>query len=270
VVLLVPASGVLERSVTLPLAAERDPAGVLAYEMDRLTPFRAEEVFWGWAAEARDRANGRLRLRLSLLPKASVQDVLSALERLRLRPEQIEASDHGGTVRTIPLAVAATVRSGLQRVLPRLAAAACATMALAALAVPFVRQEIARAAVEARIGQLRPGVAEAEALRRRIAGSEAGADVIAAERARVGDPLRVLATVTGILPDDTYLTELQLRRGRLGLSGQSAAAARLIPALAAAPSLKNPTFVAPVTRAANGQADVFSLAADLAAAGPGR
>ena len=42
--------------MTLPLAAERDPERVLGYEMERLTPFGAEEVFWAFAVQLRDKA----------------------------------------------------------------------------------------------------------------------------------------------------------------------------------------------------------------------
>src|SRR5215469_11702661 len=48
VILRLPAGMLLERSVVLPLAAEREPEPVLRYELDRLTPFSGEEVFWTW------------------------------------------------------------------------------------------------------------------------------------------------------------------------------------------------------------------------------
>ena len=36
----------LAKTVTLPLAAERELEQVLAFEMDRETPFKAEELYW--------------------------------------------------------------------------------------------------------------------------------------------------------------------------------------------------------------------------------
>lgn len=265
-VVRLPAGLLLEREVVLPLAAERDPASVLGYEMDRFTPFSAEEVFWDWETVRRDRSQNRLRLRLSLVPRSALESVLVALEALGIFPIAIETATSSGAIRRIPVARPTAPRTRLQRSVPVLAGATCAVLAVAVLVTPFLEQARRRQAVEAEIGTLRPQVAEVEALRQRIAGDTAGADVIAAERARLGDPLRVLATVTEILPDDTFLTDLQLRRGRLGISGQSAAAARLIPALAAEPSLRNPAFVAPVTRAEVGRADIFSITAELGAA----
>ena len=54
-------------------------------------------------------------------------------------------------------------------------------------------------------------------------------------------------------------------RGRvLTLAGQSAAAARLIPALTAAPTLRDPAFSAPITRNEATQAELFSIRAMVA------
>jgi general secretion pathway protein L len=136
-------------------------------------------------------------------------------------------------------------------------------LAVAAAGTPFVTQSLAIAAVEARIAALQPRVAEVEALRRRIAAGTAGNDVIAAERARNGDALQVLATVTDLMPDDTVLADLSLRQGKLDISGRSLTAARLIPAMAADPTLRNPSFVAPVTRTPDGKADTFVIRAEL-------
>ena len=59
----------LERSVELPLAAERDVDRVLGFEMGRFTPFTAADVVWQADGLQRDAAQRRLVLRLSLVPK---------------------------------------------------------------------------------------------------------------------------------------------------------------------------------------------------------
>jgi general secretion pathway protein L len=129
--------------------------------------------------------------------------------------------------------------------------------------MPFITQSLARGSVEARIAALQPQIAQVEALRRRIAAGSAGQDVIAAERARIGDALQVLAAVTELMPDDTVLSDLSLRQGKLGIGGRSLTAARLIPAMAADATMHNPSFAAPVTRTPDGKADTFVIRAEL-------
>ena len=263
-VLRLPPALLLEREVLLPLAAEREPERVLAYEMDRITPFSSAEVFWTYAAERRDRARGRLHLRLSVVTRVAVQSLLEALGRAGLAPTVLEVPSSAGPVRRIAMQRPDSRRERLARTARIAAASGCAVLAAAAVAVPFARQSAALSRVDRRMEALRPQVAQAEALRRQIAASTASVDVVAAERARVGDALAVLAAVTELLPDDTVLTDFTLRQGKLTISGQSAAAARLIAAMSADPVIRNPDFAASVTRIDNGRADLFSIRAEIA------
>jgi general secretion pathway protein L len=267
VLLRPPPGALLEREVVLPLAAQHDPAGVLRYDLDRLTPFAAEEVFWTWRQEARDAAHGALRLRLSLLPKAALQPAIEALRRAGLPLAGLEASAPGGAPRAIPLGEAATLsprREAWRRRGFVVAGTACAGLAIAAIILPFVLQSMALAAAERHIETLQPKVAEAEALRRRMAEAKGGQDAFAAERARIGDALQAIAALTDILPDDTWLTELTLRQRKLTMAGRSGGAARLIGLLSADPTIRDAAFVAPVTRAeSGGGGDVFSIRAEL-------
>src|SRR5438874_1264806 len=54
-VLRLVADDVLGKTLVLPLAVERQLDQALAFEMDRETPFLAEEVFWTYRVARRDR-----------------------------------------------------------------------------------------------------------------------------------------------------------------------------------------------------------------------
>ncbi len=264
VALRVAPSLLLERRLTLPLAAERDLGRVLRYEMDRITPFAAAEVFWSWELERRDRENGRLHLLVSLIPKAALARVIAALARVGAPPTLLETSSPAGSLRRIALRDESAAREGSGRPVLIAASAICALLAAIALALPFVLQSLALASIEAKIEELQPRVTLAEALRTRLAARAGGLDAIQAESARVGDALEAIAAITEILPDDTYLTALTLRQRQVTLSGMSAAAPRLIAMLTADPSVRNPAFQAPVTRSETGHADLFSIRAEMA------
>jgi general secretion pathway protein L len=252
-------AAMLERKVVLPLAAEHDVSRVLHYEMDRLTPFTAEQVFWSTSIERRDRSAGRLELCLSLLPKSSMLPVFAAMEAIGRKITAIETVGRSGESRTIEL-VPPSLRG---RRIRAVACGAIAVLAVLAVVTPFVTQSLARGAIEARIADLQPQIAQVDGLRRRIATGSAGNDVIAAEHARIGDALQVLATITELLPDDTVLADLSLRQGKLSIGGRSGGAPQLIPAMAADPTLRNPSFAAPVTRTPDGKSDTFVIRAEL-------
>jgi general secretion pathway protein L len=253
-----PAAVMLEKQLSFPLVAERELGRVLAYEMDRETPFTADEVWWNWRVESRDKALGLLTLTLFLLPKAHGQMIVAALAETGLRPSVVDAATAGGQRHQIQLdnsPVHRIVLSGKTRAL----AAACLALAVIALIAPFVRQSLALGHVETRIAELKPQVDEVQQLRRRIESSGQGASQLAMEQAGSADPLKVLAETTQALPDDTHLTDLNLHKHKLSVSGQSEEAAKLIGLLAADPLFKNPTFTSAVTHVQGSKLDAFSI-----------
>ena len=248
----------LEKQLAFPLAAERELGRVLAYEMDRETPFTADEVWWNWRVDARDKAQGQLTLTLFLLPKAHSQAIAAALAESGLRPSVIDAGTAGGGRHQIQLddsPVHRIVLSGKTRAL----AAACLALAVIALIAPFIRQSLALGHAETRIAELKPQVDEVQQLRRRIDASGQGASALAMEQAGSADPLKVLAETTQTLPDDTHLTDLALHKHKLSISGQSEEAAKLIGLMTADPLFKNPAFTSAVTRVQGSKLDAFSI-----------
>jgi general secretion pathway protein L len=139
----------------------------------------------------------------------------------------------------------------------------CGVLAVAAVALPFIVQSIAWTGIDARIEAMRPQVALAEALRKQIADNATLPHTLAAARVQAGAPLHSIAVLTDVLPDDTHLITLSLRQRKLTISGRSAAAARLIGAMAAQPLIHNPAFAAPVIRDEDNGGEKFSIRADL-------
>jgi general secretion pathway protein L len=264
IVLRAPRIGALEQVVALPLAAERGVGQVLLHDMDRLTPFRADEVVWDWAVERRDRARGRLHVRLTLIPRAMIDPLLRRLADAGIAPTLIEANAGAGGLRCLAVAQDAAHGQHWQRRGLHVAATACALLAVLATGLPFVLQGRAIARIDRQVSALQPAVAEAGALRRRIAGEATGANAVVAERARAGDAVAALAAITDILPDTTFLSEFSLAARQIAISGQSSEAARLIAALSSDPAIRNPSFAAPVTRGPANGADLFSIHAELA------
>jgi general secretion pathway protein L len=250
---------VLGKTVNLPLAAERELDQALAFEMDRETPFAAEELYWNHRVIGSDRQNGRLSVRLSLVPKVNLDPLLTNLAAVGIRPRRVEIADGPDKGTRLPLNGDGNRTHHASHRLLWPAAACCAALAVAAVVIPFVRQELALASLNREIGTARAAAAEADGLRQDIDRLSGSAGFIESERDKAGRPLAVLAATTRILPDDTYLTEMEMRQRKVTLSGRSAGAARLIGALAADPEFRNPGFSAPVTRLEALKAELFTI-----------
>jgi general secretion pathway protein L len=255
-------SPLLVRQTTLPLAAETTLGRVLGYEMDRLTPFAAAEVFFSHKVLHRDRAKGQLTVELALAPRAWTAALIAGLATSGVHPASIEAPGPDGRLRRIALDPADPARTARIHALMRFGWIACGVLVIAILLVPLLRQWTDLAEVDEQIAELRPRVDQANALRARIAASTSGAGQVAAARHRSQDTLRTIALLTDLLPDDTWLVGLSLHQPRLTIEGQSAAATKLIGLLANEPRLRSPAFAAPVVRSDSGT-DLFTIQAEF-------
>jgi general secretion pathway protein L len=261
VVLRAPPEAVLEKHHVVPAAPRRELDQMLHYELARITPFRAEDLFWRWDSRPRTGDRTRTDVILTLVPKAALAPALSVLANAGIRPRCIET---GTAERPRLLAIEGAMSRPAGPLLVRGLAWTCAGLAVVALLLPVVRQEYALYATNGAIDVLQPAIRQVEALRRGITADGAGREVLAHEMERTGDVLQVLATVTRILPDDTYLTDFSLRERQMVLGGRSGAAARLITGLSADPTIRDAAFAAPVTRIEGATSDVFSIRAGIA------
>jgi general secretion pathway protein L len=259
-VIEVPPETVLEKELILPLAAERELDQVLLLAMDRETPFAADEIYWNGEIERRDRSARSMTVRLIMVAKAQIADLIATLSRAGLTPTAMigVGSDHRRV--TIPIDRGTKPRRSIA---VASMSWACGALAAAAIAVPFVQQSIALRQVNDRIEALRPTVDMVERLRDRAVDDRRQIEALAVQRAALGDPLLMLAAVTAAIPDDTWLSTLEYSQGKLRLSGQSKAASHLIGDLSRSAALRNPEFTAPVTRAEDGKVDVFTIAAEM-------
>ena len=261
-VLLRPPPGVvLQKQHTVPTAPRRQLEQLLRYELARITPFPAEELFWRWDGLARPGDRTRTAVTLTMVPKIALAAAVEALGDVGLKAAFVEVGA-GEQRRLLPIGDPADRSSGT--FLVRGLAWACACLAVIALAAPFGLQALSLRRADNAIAELQPTITEVEALRQNISAGDAGREILARELDRTGDALQILAMVTRILPDDTFLTDFSLRERQMTLSGRSASAPHLITRLSADPAIRGAAFAAPVTRIEGATSDVFSIRAEVA------
>ena len=258
VVVRAPPACTLQKHHVVPTAPRPELNEMLRFELGRITPFKAEDLFWRWDGRTRPGDRSRTDVTLTMVPKNALATVLDTLAGVGIRPRYIETGTN------LLLEIDDTPRRSAGYGLLRGLAWACATLAAVAVALPVLLQELALRDVNNAIDEMQPSIRQVEGLRRALTADSAGRDVLAQEMQRTGDLLQVLATVTRILPDDTYLTDFSLHDRQMPLAGRSAAAARLITSLSADPAIRNAGFSAPVTRIEGATTDVFSIRADSA------
>ena len=253
-----PAESVLVKTHVVPNAPRRDLDQLLRHELARITPFPVEALFWRWDGRARAGDRTRTEVTLILVPKAVLSPVFATLDSVGLKVDFIEA---GPVERPRLLPVSADHGNG--SIVVRGLAWICGGLAVIAMVLPLVLQAVALTATDEAIAQLQPTIKQIEVLRRGQMASGAARDVVAREAERTGDVLRILAAITRILPDGTFLTDFALRERQMTISGRTASAPRLITGLSADPAIRDPAFAAPVTRIEGATSEVFSIKAEI-------
>jgi general secretion pathway protein L len=263
VVLNIARTELLEKTLALPLAARGGLDQALAFEMDRETPFAADELYWNYSIDSIDQAQGRIFVHLILLPKNRLTRLLLTLDQAGLRPKWIEVSHTLVDSAFLPLEDYRGSPRHQSRFVLAGAAACCVTLALGAALTPFVRQQIELASLNSEIQAGQSIVTETQALHREADRLLRRTAIVQSATEKSAYPLEALEIVTQLLPDDTYLTDLELRQGKLTLSGRSGRAARLIGLFAANSRFRNPGFAAPVTHMEALREDAFTIVAEM-------
>lgn len=265
-VLRVPERQVLRKRVSLPPAARRDLANVLVYEIDRETPFEEAEVYWNYSLAGQQAPKDRLDVDLVVVPRR-VADLLADRARsLGYSPIAFEADNEYRR----PDYMWLETPNPLQyfRLPPRarpLLPAACAVV-FALLILPFAIQQARLFLADKDIAALERPARAASALS--LAANRRMAALAFMGQSRHGESaLAILAAATRTLPDDTFLTTFTVHGGQVTLAGSSEAAAKLIGALAASRSFRDPAFDSALLQSEGDDLEKFTITAKLAAQG---
>ncbi len=223
---------VLQCPVELPLAVESGLEQALSYQLDQLTPFRADQVYFDYDTVARDSEHGRLKLDLRLVPITRVERLLERLGSIGIRPHAIDVVVPGET--PSPRGFNLLPENGRPRYVYErarlnwlLAGAGVLLLALVMAQSLYLRgQTVDKLRVE--VDQLRSEAEAVMGLQQELEDSLTAANFLAERRRRQPVAIQVLAEVTRILPDDIWLQQLQVRGNELMMQGLADGSQRLI------------------------------------------
>jgi len=263
--LLLPESQVLRRRLALPVAAEPRLRDVLAFELDRQTPFSADQVSYEGRVLSRDPAGQLLHVELLVLPRARLESELRPLGPMGAGLAGVDVVEADGRrlgVNLLPEAHRESRVDPVRRLNLILAGVAVACLFGTLLLTLHNRGE--------RLAELRQQVAaandqarQARLLRNQLLVSAQAANFLATSRANRPTMLELLDDLTRRIPDDTSLDKLTVNDNRLVMVGQSRAAPALVGLLQASPLLREPALAGAVQADPRSGRDRFTLTASI-------
>lgn len=266
--LLLDASGVLSREVSLPSAAEANLAQVLKFEMDRQTPFKASAVYFDWKVLERGGAGGQLRLVLYVAPRAEVDGLIKTLEDRGLELAGVDIREGGRTLglNLLPEEQRHASANTKSRVNYALGAAAVVLL-IAVMAFSLYLRDHQVSELEEAIAEVRGEALQVDRIRKQISGASEAAGFLAARRAESPLAVELLADITRILPDDTFLDRLVIGRTSVQMQGKSSNAQQLIELVNESPYMSAASFRGSTRLDARSGLEIFEINAQITAAG---
>ena len=244
IALLMPSAQVLRRRLVLPVAARDNLRQVAGYDIDRQTPFRAEDIHFGVRELGEGGPEGRFVAELAATPRTSLDPLLDELAALRVAPDRVDVPLGFGLagVDLLPPARAPR-RVDRRRRLNLALIAAIVLLTFAAMATWLHNRNVALETMRADVDAMQPDAQRVKALRQRLMDSAGASGFLVRRKSESPSILPVLDELTHRLPDDTWLERFTLNAtGQIGFQGQSPQAARLIDALKGARSIGEPSF----------------------------
>jgi len=267
VTLLLPAHQVLRPKVELPAAAAENLAEVLAFEMDRFTPFPAEDVLFDFRVKGTDPEMERLTVDLVVARQADVSAAMLGARTMGLDPNRVAPPQAPAGFNLLP--PERRRRGG--RVLPSLiGAATVATLVLGAAAVwlDYQRKQQTLEIYEARLARLRAETGEAGRMQAQVSDLLKLSNTLV-ERKRAQPPMvEVLNDATRRLPDDHYLISFAVRKGTVQMAGYSGDPSSLLRLVEDSDLFSGARFAAPVTMDPRVGEERFNMIADIAREAP--
>ena len=262
------------RIVELPIAVSGRLQQVLGFELDRLTPLRASELYYDFRVIDHNAATGNCRVEVVAVPRARVAPWLAdahqrnvEITRIVLSPKDIDS----------PLNLLAASRTETEtplryRWLNSALLALCAALAVALVAFPLwqMRQKVidllpieATAKTEA---------AAASILQRQLEKQIGEYNLPLARKHGAPLVVQVIDDITKRLPDDTWAQSFEIKTApnqktrEVIVQGETGSGGKILQLFQESPLLKDPVFKATMVRMTNPNSERFHISGEMVAA----
>lgn len=256
---------VLKKKMTLPLATEENLRQVLEFQIDQITPFSSAQVYFCHHIVSRDFERGFLSLEFIATPRDVVDMAVKKLSewgvtvRGVVTQDMLDAGSLTSLLPSAPTKAPLVWLGGGNRWL----LAGVIVLMLAAMAMPLV---IKRQAVVELLPWVDRGKRAAEAVDRVRGELESRVEqhnYLLEKKQALTPVILALEELARVLPDDTWVQQLDIKGRELQIQGETASSVRLIGLFEKSDVFRDASFRSPLTKGQTAGAERYQLALQI-------
>jgi general secretion pathway protein L len=261
-----PPAGALRQVVQLPLATEENLQEVVAFELERYVPFRRQDVYFAARPVQRDVNAQRLHVDLTVAPRSMIDQALHGAAALGLEPDVVEIMSDDPSEppsgNLLPPRKEVAERR-FAHGLPMLLGGVAAVLAAVALYIPLHQAQTTAAALTTQFAETKALAVETSRLQADVRSLRDDGMFLVVRKRQSASVSDLLNEVTRLLPDDTWLSELQVNGGEIRLNGESSSASALIGLMEQSQWFRGAMFRSPVVQDAAASRERFEIGARI-------
>jgi general secretion pathway protein L len=270
VILRLSGQDAIQKILSLPIAAKENLNQVVTYELDRYTPFKAEQVYFAVKLLPAINEPGQLSVMIVLTTKELLDGLYEDVKALGIAPlfvdyeglpNNIENTDYNYNL------LPEKLRQKTAR-LPQLIhyglISLCCLLLLSVIAMPiwFEYQTVERLRLKAT--SLEKDAKKVKVMQSSIDAVIDETNLLIKEKNATPGVLLMLNTLSTLIKDDTWLSYAQYSDSHLQIQGESTTASTLIALLEESELFVNARFASPVTQDSISKLERFQITVDVA------
>ena len=259
----------LVRRVTMPAATEENLRQVLAFEMDRLTPFRADEVYFDYRVVSRDAAAGQILVQLAVARREVVDARVQELRALGANVRGVAVRDdagHADALDLMPSEQRGESETSRERLAQRVLLGTCVALLAVALLFPVWRKRETFIALSPIVNKAKQEAEATDAIARTLEKQVADYNFLLARKHGNPPALAFIEEISRLLPDNTWVTSLEIKPAgkvrEVQVIGETVSSSKLIEILEGSSLLQNATPRGTVTRGSQPGTERFMIVAE--------
>ena len=261
----------LLRRVSLPLATEENLAQVLAFEMDRLSPFRAEDVYFDHRIASRDASAGKVMVDLAVARRELVDARVAALREWGAEVDGVMLADDVARSATPLDLLPETQHEGHEMSRERtiqLGLGALVILLLAlALVLPIWQKREAVIALMPVVNKAKMEAEATDALSRELEKQVGDYNFLLSKKHGSHPTLALIEEISRLLPDNTWVQSLDIRPSgkirEVQIAGETPSSSKLIEIFEQATTVRNAAPRGTVTAGSQPRTERFVIAAEV-------